>query len=216
MGEQRVPRPSLGALAKTYEYRIFRGRSCVRRFLAPYVHAVPLGFGSWRRIRQRQDVIGEHDFVSLAASDPDLADRGEERSGRIPSAESEPRSTSGLFFLRNGRKNPANCSSTGSAATDSSITWCATWWARCLKSAAASSLPDPCRYHPRSPLPVRRRADRASPRTLSSFGRISRRRPALAIDEIAGRIVFARGERSLLPLNHRYGDPLAQFGILTA
>ena len=65
------------AEAKMYEYRIFRGDSCLP-FLAPYVHACrwPLDIALLRQAAQ--DVVGEHDFVSLAASDPDLAARGEE------------------------------------------------------------------------------------------------------------------------------------------
>jgi len=63
------------AMAKTYEYRIFRGGLCTP-FQAPYVHAC-----TWKlemdALRQAaRDVVGEHDFVSLAASDPDAAGRG--------------------------------------------------------------------------------------------------------------------------------------------
>jgi tRNA pseudouridine38-40 synthase len=68
-----------GAVAKTYEYRIFRG-NLLSPFLAPYVHHC-----RWKLnladLRQAADaVVGEHDFTSLAASDPDLAIRSEEDS----------------------------------------------------------------------------------------------------------------------------------------
>jgi tRNA pseudouridine38-40 synthase len=62
------------AIAKTYEYRIFRGHLC-SPFLARYVH-----FCRWKLdltvMREAaQQVLGERDFVSLAASDPDAAER---------------------------------------------------------------------------------------------------------------------------------------------
>jgi tRNA pseudouridine38-40 synthase len=67
------------AMAKTYEYRIFRGSLC-SPFLAPYVH-----HSLWKLDRDLLDeaaaaVGGEHDFTSLAASDPDLGIRSEEDS----------------------------------------------------------------------------------------------------------------------------------------
>ena len=72
------------AVAKTYEYRIFRGQLC-SPFLAPYVHVC-----NWRldmaALREAAaDVVGEHDFVSLAASAPDSSTLAEEGS--------EPKST---------------------------------------------------------------------------------------------------------------------------
>jgi len=62
------------AVAKTYEYRIFRGDPC-SPFLAPYVHACrwPLEMGLLAQAAS--DVVGEHDFTSLAASDPELQQR---------------------------------------------------------------------------------------------------------------------------------------------
>ena len=62
------------AVAKTYEYRIFRGDLC-SPFLAPYVHPC-----TWRLDHAALDeaaatVVGEHDFASLAASDPDAGSR---------------------------------------------------------------------------------------------------------------------------------------------
>jgi len=80
------------AVAKTYEYRIFRGSLC-SPFLAPFVHPCvwPLDFSLLQRAAQA--VTGEHDFISLAASDPD-------QTLRIEVAESalEARSTIRTIF----------------------------------------------------------------------------------------------------------------------
>ena len=64
------------AQAKTYEYRIFRGELC-SPFLTPYVHVCrwPLNMGDLHQAAC--DVEGEHDFISLAASDPDQQTRDE-------------------------------------------------------------------------------------------------------------------------------------------
>lgn len=63
------------AVAKTYEYRIFQGAICPP-FLARYVHACPwpLSLNALQDAAAR--FVGEHDFLSFAASDPDLAARG--------------------------------------------------------------------------------------------------------------------------------------------
>ena len=62
------------AVEKTYEYRIFRGEICPPT-LARYVYALnwPLNVEAMRR--RRAKVLGEHDFTSFAASDPDLGSR---------------------------------------------------------------------------------------------------------------------------------------------
>lgn len=62
------------AVAKTYEYRIFRGGLC-SPFLAPYVHHCkwPLDLNLLRQAAAQ--VLGEHDFTSLAATDADLTAR---------------------------------------------------------------------------------------------------------------------------------------------
>jgi tRNA pseudouridine38-40 synthase len=62
------------AVAKTYEYRIFRGTICPP-FLARYVHACP-----WRLELDNLQACarifeGEHDFKSFAANDPDASER---------------------------------------------------------------------------------------------------------------------------------------------
>jgi tRNA pseudouridine38-40 synthase len=60
--------------AKTYEYRIFRGEICPP-WLARYVYALNWPLDIERMQQAAELVIGEHDFTSFAASDPDLAAR---------------------------------------------------------------------------------------------------------------------------------------------
>ncbi len=62
------------ARAKTYEYRIFRGELCPP-FLARYVYACPWPLDFDALQHAARSFIGEHDFLSFAASDPDLASR---------------------------------------------------------------------------------------------------------------------------------------------
>ena len=79
------------ATAKTYEYRIFRGALC-SPFLAPYVHRCRWKLDMAVIQQAAASVVGEHDFTSLAASDPDLAIRSEEDS----QSDSEPASRSAV------------------------------------------------------------------------------------------------------------------------
>jgi len=60
--------------AKTYEYRIFRGETCPP-WLARYVYPLnwPLHVENMQQAATL--VIGEHDFTSFAATDPDLTRR---------------------------------------------------------------------------------------------------------------------------------------------
>jgi len=74
------------AVAKTYEYRVLlersaRGEICPP-FLAPYVYAYPwpLVFASLQEAAQA--FIGEHDFLSFAATDPDSTAR--DRMAALP------------------------------------------------------------------------------------------------------------------------------------
>jgi len=62
------------AVEKTYEYRIYRGEICPPP-LARYVYALnwPLDLESMHQAARH--VLGEHDFTSFAASDPDLSTR---------------------------------------------------------------------------------------------------------------------------------------------
>jgi tRNA pseudouridine38-40 synthase len=61
-------------VAKTYEYRVFREPICPP-FLARYVYACPWPMDL--ALLQRSALLfeGEHDFLSFAATDPDLASR---------------------------------------------------------------------------------------------------------------------------------------------
>ncbi|MDR5730116.1 MAG: tRNA pseudouridine(38-40) synthase TruA [Terriglobia bacterium] len=63
-----------GAKAKTYEYRIFRGEICPP-FLARYVYACPWPLDEAALDAAARMFVGEHDFLSFAASDPDLTAR---------------------------------------------------------------------------------------------------------------------------------------------
>jgi tRNA pseudouridine38-40 synthase len=65
------------ARAKTYEYRIFRGEICPP-WLARYVHALNWPLDIEKMQRAAALVIGEHDFTSFAATDPELATRQSE------------------------------------------------------------------------------------------------------------------------------------------
>ena len=60
--------------AKTYEYRIFRGEICPP-WLARYTYALNWPLDTAAMHRAASAVVGEHDFTSFAASDPDLATR---------------------------------------------------------------------------------------------------------------------------------------------
>jgi len=62
------------AIAKTYEYRIFRGSLC-SPFLAPYAHHCTWKLALELLHQAAAQVVGEHDFTSLAATDADLAAR---------------------------------------------------------------------------------------------------------------------------------------------
>jgi tRNA pseudouridine38-40 synthase len=65
------------AVGKRYEYRIFRGEICPP-WVSRYVYALnwPLNVEAMREAAVV--VVGEHDFASFAASDPDLAQRSSE------------------------------------------------------------------------------------------------------------------------------------------
>ncbi|MDR3727895.1 MAG: tRNA pseudouridine(38-40) synthase TruA [Terracidiphilus sp.] len=72
------------AVAKTYEYRIFRGEICPP-FLARYVYACPWPMDTALLYVAAKAFLGEHNFLSFAATDPDLTTRN-----RAPSTEQEP------------------------------------------------------------------------------------------------------------------------------
>jgi tRNA pseudouridine38-40 synthase len=60
--------------AKTYEYRIFRGEICPP-WLARFVYALNWPLEVEKMQHAASLVIGEHDFTSFAAKDPDLSTR---------------------------------------------------------------------------------------------------------------------------------------------
>jgi tRNA pseudouridine38-40 synthase len=62
------------AVAKTYEYRILRGFDC-SPFLARYVYCCPWTPEPETMQAAARLFLGEHDFQSFAASDPDLGQR---------------------------------------------------------------------------------------------------------------------------------------------
>jgi tRNA pseudouridine38-40 synthase len=62
------------ALAKTYEYRVFRQPICPPS-LARYVHTCPWPLDVETLQESAQFFVGKHDFLSFAATDPDLAIR---------------------------------------------------------------------------------------------------------------------------------------------
>jgi tRNA pseudouridine38-40 synthase len=69
------------AVAKTYEYRVFREAVCPP-FLARYVHACPWPMDVEALQRSARLFEGEHDFTSFAATDPEQPSRGLEPEPR--------------------------------------------------------------------------------------------------------------------------------------
>ena len=71
------------AVAKSYEYRIFPGELCPP-FLARYVYASswPVDFAAMQAAAK--SFVGEHDFLSFVATDPDLTTRGAEDQAGEP------------------------------------------------------------------------------------------------------------------------------------
>ncbi|MGH9650572.1 MAG: tRNA pseudouridine synthase A [Terriglobales bacterium] len=70
----------LSAKAKTYRYRIFRGTICPP-FLARYVYHHPFPLDDDAICRAGSWVVGEHDFTSFAAVDPEM---GKDHVARAP------------------------------------------------------------------------------------------------------------------------------------
>ncbi len=62
------------ARSKLYEYRIWRGELCPP-WIAPYVYACPWPLRLEAMQEAAQAVLGEHDFTSFAARQPDLTTR---------------------------------------------------------------------------------------------------------------------------------------------
>ena len=73
------------AVRKTYRYRVFRGTLCPP-LLARYVHHYPFPLNEEAMHAAAELVIGEHDFTSFAAADPDRQARlagDDENSGNV-------------------------------------------------------------------------------------------------------------------------------------
>jgi tRNA pseudouridine38-40 synthase len=85
------------AVAKTYEYRIFRERICPP-FLARYVHHCIWPLDLEELVRAAQALVGEQDFFSFAATDPELAAR---------SADEEPPTAVRTVFLSAWERRPS-------------------------------------------------------------------------------------------------------------
>ena len=62
------------AKAKTYRYRIYRGEICPP-FLANYVYHHPYPLDEEAMARAAEVVVGEYDFTSFSASDPERSER---------------------------------------------------------------------------------------------------------------------------------------------
>ena len=80
------------AIAKTYEYRVFREPICPP-FLARYVYACPWPMDIVLLEKSARLFEGEHDFLSFAATDPDLTSRNRSSSrqpDQIPGPSSDP------------------------------------------------------------------------------------------------------------------------------
>ena len=78
------------AVAKTYEYRILRAPFCPP-FLARYVYACPWALDRNRLQAAAQVFLGEHDFRSFAASDPDRSEREPNAARGAHRADAPPR-----------------------------------------------------------------------------------------------------------------------------
>ena len=86
------------AAAKSYEYRIFRAEICPP-FLARYVYACAWPLDEARLDETASMFLGEHDFISFAATDPDLSTRRGDSAIDIQSQDqAEERSTIRAIF----------------------------------------------------------------------------------------------------------------------
>jgi tRNA pseudouridine38-40 synthase len=75
------------AKAKTYRYRIYRQNICPP-FLADYVLHDPYPMNEEAVLRATEHIVGQHDFTSFAASDPDRSARIAEGQNEGPGAAS--------------------------------------------------------------------------------------------------------------------------------
>lgn len=95
------------AVGKTYIYRVYQGDLCPP-FLAPYVYACKWPFDFAQLNEAARHFIGTHDFLSFAASDPDLTQRREESlNAELPEHERITRSTVRTIFSSEWTTEPA-------------------------------------------------------------------------------------------------------------
>lgn len=85
------------AVTKIYEYRVWVERlesvDICPPFVARYVYACPWDLDRSALDAAAASFLGEHDFVSFAASDPDLTSRREGTASDDGSGDDDPRST---------------------------------------------------------------------------------------------------------------------------
>jgi tRNA pseudouridine38-40 synthase len=75
------------AVAKSYEYRVFRGETCPP-WVSPYVYSYPKQLDYDTLVVAADVFPGEHDFTSFAATDPNMAAREQ-----IPTEECDSKPT---------------------------------------------------------------------------------------------------------------------------
>ena len=107
------------ARAKTYRYRIYRESICPP-FLARYVWHYPYPLDEEAMARAAGLVVGEHDFTSFAAVDPE---RGREDEALAKS--DNVRKIFSSAWERAGKSWSTPCE-----ARDFCTTWSGIWWAR--------------------------------------------------------------------------------------
>ena len=71
------------ARAKTYQYRIYRGDICAP-FLARYVYHHPFPLDERAIVAAADEAVGEHDFTSFAAVDPEKGELGKGTASAVP------------------------------------------------------------------------------------------------------------------------------------
>lgn len=91
------------AQAKTYEYRIYRGEICPP-FLARYVYHHPYPLDEEAMAQAASIVVGEHDFTSFAAVDPEIK-KGAGETGNVRTIYSSAWQRAGDEFLYSVRGN---------------------------------------------------------------------------------------------------------------
>lgn len=83
------------AVAKTYEYRVFSAKSIdgeiCSPFMARYVYAYPWPLDLEAMQQAAAHFVGEHDFLSFAATDPDLRARSSTSDAALAEQSEEPR-----------------------------------------------------------------------------------------------------------------------------